>query len=446
MSAGPRTVAYFARGIDGFYLFEENSIRGIALVRDDTPEAAWAEQFLPADECLRYRVGTTNDPIYPTTEEILRGGNLAELLAARGIRDLLLSSAMSPAIQQWSVDHGIRLWAADYEHQIRLENKLWFDQFLKRHAIPHPSGFVVTIGEPPRPAEGWVLDRSIVVQRAESLGGEGTYFLPSLDALTGWAIAENIPTGECCLVRERIDGHAFGITLLVAPQFISLSAIRQQCYYPSDRKATQTFAGIQWLPMNSIGPAVAGRIEDVFLRLGRQLHKMGFFGLANCDFLIGANQQVLVIECNPRMSAATPQLFLHPSLGGETSIAKMFLQGFERSGTFAEVPREAGLPTTDFAGATLDVVPSTAEPSPAVLRDFPSGTYRLTSTRFEYIRPEVRWAKGVDEFCLFSFATAGQSIAAGTTLATILANFRLYDAGGTLSTEGQQLLNHIRFD
>ena len=32
----------------------------------------------------------------------------------------------------------MRILAADYEQQQRLENKLWFDRFLARHEIPRP--------------------------------------------------------------------------------------------------------------------------------------------------------------------------------------------------------------------------------------------------------------------------------------------------------------------
>ena len=88
----------------------------------------------------------------------------------------------------------------DYPEQRRLEDKIWFDAFLKRHDIPTPPGGVVLAG----PAMS-VRGRS-VIQARESLGGEGTYFVDGTRAARALVRDGRLLAGERYLLRAFVRG------------------------------------------------------------------------------------------------------------------------------------------------------------------------------------------------------------------------------------------------
>ena len=353
MSAAPaNSFAFFARGIDGFYLPPESPC--YALVRGDTPEVEWAKSFLPADRVLEFHAPKLQAEVYPATESLLLSSDIARLLRRRKIGDLLLSSSCSAAMHDWSQQNKIRFLAADFQHQRRLENKIWFDRFLRRVGIRCPAGGTMIVGRKPPP----IPRGRLVLQVHDSLGGEGTYFVDGADQLAAVAQEASLRPGQRCLVRQFIEGVTYGITIFVTPGAIALSAIRSQCYYPrGENESRQRFAGVQWIPSDQISQRLRKEIDRVLLRLGDELYRLRYFGVANVDFLVDGHEKVWIIECNPRMSAATPQLLADPQLCGGINCGELFLQGFCGPRRCTANPRRLGLPETTFAGATLDLLP-----------------------------------------------------------------------------------------
>lgn len=421
-------LAYFARGLDGLFLPPIAGCETFALLRAGSPEADWAGTIVPRAAALVYRLrGHEADP-YPSTGDVLRDSDVARVLQRRGISALLLSSSFTLEVRDWAQRHGVRILAADYEDQERLENKLWFDRFLARHQIPRPESAVVVAGE--HSALSVLSDAGpVVVQRADSMGGEGTYFLTSLSEWPKVAGDLPLPRGERCLARRFVSGRPLGISVFVAPGLVALSAVRLQCYYPrhggEDRRL---FAGVQWLPAKSLAPHLCGRINAVFQRLGTLLYRRKYFGFANFDFLADSEDQVWVIECNPRMSAATPQLLAQPELSGGVSLGRKLLEGFARPRRWPRAFASSPLPMTDYAGATLDITGQSSTSQP-VRREFAS-------------RPHSDRA---GEVAVYSLASKGQVATSETTLATILADFPLYDARGNLNAAGRRLTAHFRY-
>ena len=342
------------------------------LLRGGSPEEAWAGALVPNEQAFVYRLrGHADDP-YPATGDVLQDSNIGELLKRRKISALLLSSPFTPQVREWSRRFGIRILAAPYEQQRRLENKLSFDRLLARHTIPRPDSTVVVAGE----AATRAVAGPVVVQRADSLGGEGTFYLESAAEWPALAQRLQLPRGERCLLRRFVKGRPLGITLFVAPGVVRLSAVRLQCYYPpAPGDARRLFAGIQWLRTREFSRPLKANISAVFQRLGTLLHKRRYFGFANFDFLIDPADCVWVIECNPRMSAATPQLLANPALSGGAPLGRSFLEGCRQAKKWPQRVECSPLPDTDFAGATLDAT-SLATASQPVRREHASGLRR----------------------------------------------------------------------
>ena len=451
MASAIEPYAFFARGIDGFYFPRDSG--GRALVRAGTKEVAWARSFLPAEFVLPFAAPKAAErDSYPSTESLLLGGNIHEVLRSRGINRLLLSSACQTSMQAWADEHGIHLLAARLEHQRKLENKLWFDRFLRQAGFPCPPGEALTIGRP-LPAE---LRGPMVLQLPDSLGGEGTYYLSRAEELPAIVAKARLASGAKCLVRQFQPGTPYGITIFVAPGLIALSAVRRQCYYPAAANSGRLrFAGVQWTAREELSVKARRAIDRVLLRLGAELYRLRYFGVANVDFLLDSRDRVWLIECNPRMSAATPQLFAHPELYGNLPLGEVFLQGFAARRRYPPKHQGFGLPRSHFRGATLDVLLPEPERratgirgcSTKVQRSRGSGRYRMVGRRVKFHGPDVRAAATCysDENRLFTIAMRGQRADLHSMLATILADRPLYNADGKFNESAERLLDHFRY-
>lgn len=447
--SAPR-VAALLRGVDGLFLDAGGEgVVSLALVQRGAEEEAWARSFLPAAQVLPFSLTAEAGPL-PTTERLLLHSDVDEVCRAAGVAGLLLSAACSPAIHAWAARRGLRLFMSDFAHQRALENKLVFDALLRERGLPTPPGGPIAFSQRPHlPVRG-----RAVVQLPESLGGEGTFFVRGRRGAARLAAAGVVPTGGAetarVLVRRHTSGRPCGLTVFVVPGLVALSAVRLQCYHPAPPGAPRrAFAGVQWLATASLSRGLRRRLEATFLALGARLHRRRFLGFANCDFLIDEQDRPQVLECNPRMSAATPQLLRDPALLGGLPAGPRFVEAClgRGAGAWGRSPRLQGLPDVAFRGATLDVVPT----GPVVTRAFPSGRYALEPGQGQgqgsvrALGPEVRGALGRDEFALFSFARPGQPCQEDDTLATILSDEPLYDERGALLAPARRILAHLRY-
>jgi hypothetical protein len=428
----------FPRGIDGLFLPAHEGVDVLALIQRGSPEETWAGRFLAPSQRLLYDLPGDLGP-YPATEEILLRSDVHRAMKARRVPALLLSAACTPATQAWAERHGIQLLMSDYRDQRRLEDKIWFDAFLRRHRIPTPAGGPVVLGG----TGGFPARGRAVIQARASMGGEGTYFVSGAAEAARLADQGVLRRGERYLVRRFVEGDPYGITILVGPGVVALSAVRRQCYYPADgARPSRVFAGIQWVPSPGISGRLRARIDRIFLRLGDLLYRRRFFGFANVDFMVDAEERVLVIECNPRMSAATPQLLHVPGLLSGTSAGAVFLDGFLGCRTYTRSPARTPVPDTSYEGATLDLVASRVG---SVRQTFESGLHAFGTGGIAYLSPDVRRLAGGDELALISFARAGQECRAEDTLGSVVAGFPLYDARGEMTARARQLESLLRY-
>jgi len=211
----------FPRGLDGLFLPAMEGVEICALVESGAPEQTWIEQILATPQILPYTLEQPGLGIYPSTQDLLLHSDIATVLRRSGTQALLLSCSCSESIYAWAKKHGVLLLMSDYRHQ-RFENKLGFDAFLRRHRLPRPSGGSYTIGSSaPLPVRG-----QAVLQRAESMGGEGTFFVQGPREVEALLASGQFHQGERTLVRKRIVGKPYGITVCAAPRVVALSPMR----------------------------------------------------------------------------------------------------------------------------------------------------------------------------------------------------------------------------
>lgn len=442
----PLRVAFLVRGLDGLFLRPPERVTLYALVPAGSPLEDFARRILPEAQVLSFRLKQPLGP-YPSTEQILRQSDVAAVLRRHRIPALFLSAACSEGTFAWSQQHRIALLMTEYAEQRRLEDKVWFDRFLQRLDLPSPAGGSFRLGQDPLPRRG-----KAVLQIADSMGGEGTFFINGASDITALAESGILHAGQRYLLRRFIPGRPYGITVFVGERDILLSALRLQCYYPAPAGSSRrSFAGIQWVASDELSTRLRRRINQTFLALGRALHRRRALGFANVDFMVDGQDRIFILECNARMSAATPQLLAHPELISGQDVGTHFLRRFHDPERCARAPNEWPLPPSNFAGATLDlIVPSKSESArrgtagPRLFRAYRSGRYQARDHGFSFAGPSVSPPLGSDEIALFFFGARGQVCEEDDTLGTVLSTAPLYDAEGNFLARAQQVLAYFR--
>ncbi|MSP92264.1 MAG: hypothetical protein EXR79_10755 [Myxococcales bacterium] len=439
MAHAPSAYAVLAHGIDGLFLPDRPAQPRFVLARAGTPEFAWSSLVHGADRTIGYRTTAPS----ATTAGLLAASDVGARMRECGVAALLLSVGCAPQTRQWAQREGVALLMTAWRHQRRFEDKLRFDRFARQLGLPMPDRVRVVRGMHGRIA---LSALPAVVQEADSLGGEGTCFARTPAHAQQLADAGAFAPGRRVLVRACEDGVAYGVTLFVGPGRVELSAVRRQCYAPTADGTPLAFMGVQWCPSASV--PWLGAVHPVLARLGAGLHAARYFGFANIDFLRCDDGRVVLIECNARMSAATPQLLRHHDLAGGIDLGARYLDGLRRRARWPAALNVSALPATTFAGATLDLVSSHS----GVVAHVPragrwtghSGPGTGKSGCWRWLGADVADPATPGEFVVVPLAQLGEQVEAGQSIATVLASCPLFDQRGRLLPDARALHRLLR--
>jgi hypothetical protein len=427
----------FPRGIDGFFLAHGPTSPVRFLVEEGRPEYAYLRSIAPG-RLIPYRLAPGLSMQSLGTGELLRRSNIASAMAKACVSQLFLHTSRTPEMDAWARAATVRLlavrprFARDFEHKIR------FDAWLSLHGIDKPKSVHGSV----RALDPLPFPRGAVAQVPQSMGGEGTFFLKSGQALQTLVTRGLLAPTAPCLVREWVHGEALGITLLITDVLCALSSLRVQAYYPAqDGEAARVFAGVQWLPHAALSPRFVGNAERVLGKLARALHTAGYRGFANVDFMRAEQDAVRIIECNPRPSAATPSLYVWPELLHGFDVPEALLSAFRGRAKSGGRPRLLGLPVTNFSGSVLDVPASLVRGTSArVRRGVRSGVYSLHGSALTFVAedPATLGPRGT----LFAFGSVrrAERYGADDTLLNIYSEPALFTRRGRISARGKAVL------
>ena len=349
-----------------------------------------------------------------------------------GINHFVIPHSFKKEYPAWARKNGLQLVGPTARHK-KLENKIYFDNLLKKFDLPSPP----TIG--PKDLIGQKAAKGWVAQEPESYGMFGTKFIKTWPALKK-LFSEN-RSGRELLVRQYLPGIPLGVGIFM-DRFGAyfFTALRRQCFQ-YEQGWPKHFLGIQWLSKGFFTAAASRRIAEVLMKLAKALAREGFYGLANIDLLIYKNQP-FIIECNPRLSSATPQIFSVPGLTNHPRPWQFYLNtyyGLPNSKIRARV-----LPFSKFQGCLLDV--DLTEPKKPK-RILVPGVYGWRNNRLVFFGDSVR-AYQNDKNSLFLFhelSSRAGVLPAGTTLATVISQQPLFNLKtGGLNAKGLKIFNYIK--
>lgn len=248
---------------------------------------------------------TTSDKLYfepLTVEDVM---NIIHLEQPEGI---VASLGGQTAINLAGPLHalGVQLIGTDVQAIENAENRDCFEKIMNRLGIPQPKGLAVTTLE-----EGIKVAESIgypvLVRPSYVLGGRAMQIVNNTESLKHYLqTAVEVNEDQPVLVDKYIKGKELEVDAICDGKDVFVPGIMEHV----ERTGIHSGDSISVYPTFSVPPIVKQRILDYTAQLGKAI---GIIGLYNIQFIADPNNQVYIIEVNPRSSRTVP--FLSKSTG-----------------------------------------------------------------------------------------------------------------------------------
>ena len=195
---------------------------------------------------------------------------------------------------------GVPILGTKAEDVDAAEDRELFDEILEQTQIPRAKGQTVfTVDEALKAANE--LGYPVLVRPSYVLGGQGMQIAVSdEDVVEFMNIINRIKQDHPILVDKYLMGKEIEVDAVCDGQDILIPGIMEHI----ERAGIHSGDSISVYPAKSISPRIVDMIEDYTGRLARALHVKG---MINIQFIV-YNDQVYVIEVNPRSSRTVPYI------------------------------------------------------------------------------------------------------------------------------------------
>ena len=201
---------------------------------------------------------------------------------------------------------GVRLIGTDCAAIERAENRDSFERVLAELGIPQPPGTAVTdIEEGVRAAQE--IGYPVLVRPSFVLGGRAMEIVADEEMLRHYLkTAVEIDADKPVLVDKYIQGKEVEVDAICDGRDVFVPGIMELV----ERTGVHSGDSISVYPAFSISNRVKGIILQYAKKLGPEI---GIVGLYNIQFIVDREENVYIIEVNPRSSRTVP--FLSKSTG-----------------------------------------------------------------------------------------------------------------------------------
>ncbi len=276
---------------------------------------------------------TTADKLYfePLTPEDVM--NIIEFEKPIGVI-ASLGGQTAINLAQPLMERGVKIIGTDCEAIERAENRDSFEKILKKLDIPQPQGKAVTKIEDGIKA-ATEIGYPVLVRPSFVLGGRAMQIVANEEQLRHYLkTAVEIDEDKPVLVDKYIVGKEVEVDAICDGKDVFVPGIMELV----ERTGVHSGDSISVYPSFSISDKVKGIILEYAKKLGLGI---GIVGLYNIQFIVDKNENVYIIEVNPRSSRTVP--FLSKSTGYSLAdIATEVIMGksLKEQGIFEIYPTE----------------------------------------------------------------------------------------------------------
>ena len=276
---------------------------------------------------------TTADKLYfePLTPEDVM--NIIDFEKPEGVV-ASLGGQTAINLAQPLMDRGVKIIGTDCEAIERAENRDSFEKILQELNIPQPKGRAVTRIEDGVEAAA-EIGYPVLVRPSFVLGGRAMQIVSDEEQLRHYLkTAVEIDADKPVLVDKYIQGKEVEVDAICDGQDVFVPGIMELV----ERTGIHSGDSISVYPTFSISDKVRGTILEYSKKLGLGI---GIVGLYNIQFIVDENDDVYIIEVNPRSSRTVP--FLSKSTGYSLAdIATEVILGksLKEQGIFCLYPQE----------------------------------------------------------------------------------------------------------
>ncbi len=243
---------------------------------------------------------TTSDKLYfepLTVEDVMNIINLEKPIGV--IASLGGQTAINLA--QPLMERGVKMIGTDVEAIDRAENRDSFEHVLESLNIPQPKGRAVTkIEDGVKAAEE--IGYPVLVRPSYVLGGRAMQIVANEESLRKYLhTAVEIDEDKPVLVDKYIEGKECEVDAVCDGTDVFIPGIMEHV----ERTGVHSGDSISVYPSFSLNDEVKKTIIDYTKKLGLGI---GIVGLYNIQFIVDKNNDVYIIEVNPRSSRTVPFL------------------------------------------------------------------------------------------------------------------------------------------
>lgn len=200
------------------------------------------------------------------------------------------------------VQHGVKILGTSLEDIDRAEDRHEFEAMLRKLDIPQPQGeTAVTVEEALVIAQK--IGYPVLVRPSYVLGGRAMEIVHNDDELKVYmaTAVKEISHDAPILVDKYIVGKELEIDAVADGENVFIPGVMEHI----ERAGVHSGDSISVYPTQIISEKVKETIIDYGIRIGKGFH---FIGLYNIQFIVDKDENVYVLEVNPRSSRTVPFL------------------------------------------------------------------------------------------------------------------------------------------
>lgn len=243
---------------------------------------------------------TTSDKLYfepLTTEDVM---NIIHLEKPIGVI-ASLGGQTAINLAEPLMKRGVKIIGTDFEGIEKAENRDSFEKIMEELQIPQPNGRAVTnIEAGIKAAEE--IGYPVLVRPSYVLGGRAMQIVSNVDGLRRYLkSAVEIDEDKPVLVDKYVEGKELEVDAVCDGTDVFVPGIMEHV----ERTGVHSGDSISVYPTFSVSQKAKDTILDYTKRLGLGI---GIIGLYNIQFIVDKDENVFVIEVNPRSSRTVPFL------------------------------------------------------------------------------------------------------------------------------------------